>query len=239
MAARLDNMEAEVRDLRTRSRSVSPAPHRAVEQSPRGSTVASTLGGKPVIDDLQIVIGGWDEARRSDAEREVRLLFDKIDAAPLLHNITIPFVRTKFARVELLFTNSNLGERRRIQNLTIQALKEKLEDYVSCIPGQERAKLWVTRNRSKDEREKIRALVSIRNWAKKHLSEVFIDLDWSGRLWIRSEQVLFWHRYREPNDNSMMLTNVAGDETGWFVDVSQLGRLLSLSPDQVRNELQD
>ncbi|CAE7663318.1 rlmN1 [Symbiodinium sp. CCMP2592] len=239
MATRLDNMEAEVRDLRAKSRSVSPAPHRAAEQSPRGSTAASTAGGRPVIDDLQIVIGGWDEARRGEVEQEVRLLFEEIEASPLLQNITIPFVRTRFARVELLFTNSNLAERRRIQSLTINALKQKLDGYVSSVPGQQKAKLWVTRNRSREDREKIRALVSVKEWATKHLSEAFIDFDWSGRLWIRSEQCLFWHRYKQPDENSMMLTNQAGDETGWFVDVRQLGRLLSISPEQARDELQN
>ena len=64
-------------------------------------------------------------------------------------------------------------------------------------------------------------------------------MDWSGRLWIRSEQVLYWHQTRKPNEESMMLTNASGDETGWFVDVKQLGRLLSLHPDPVRDELQD
>ena len=64
-------------------------------------------------------------------------------------------------------------------------------------------------------------------------------MDWSGRLWIRSEQVLDWHQVRKPNEGSMMLTNASGDETGWFVDVKQLGRLLSLHPDQVRDELQN
>ena len=74
MAARLDNMEAEVRDLRARSRSVSPAPNRLPppDHSPRSTTAASTLGGKPVIDDFQLVIGGWDEARGTDIEAEVR-----------------------------------------------------------------------------------------------------------------------------------------------------------------------
>ena len=44
MATRLNNMEAEVRELKTRSRSVSPAPP-PPDQSPR-STTASTFGGK-------------------------------------------------------------------------------------------------------------------------------------------------------------------------------------------------
>ena len=237
MATRLDNMEAEVRNLRSRSRSVSPAPNRLPppSHSPR-STTASTLG-KPVVDDFQLVIGGWDEARRTDIEQEIRYLFDQIGARALLHNIHIPFVPSRFARIELLYVSGSLSDRRKVQTLTLQALKSHLEGYTSTISGQERRRLWATRNRSREDREKIRALVSIKDWASKHLSTQFIDLDWSGRLWIRSEQVLYWHQFRKPDEDSMMLTNAAGDETGWFVDVRQLGRLLSLNPEQVRDEL--
>ena len=94
MVARPNHMEAEVRDLKTRSRSVSPAPP-PPDQS-QGSTTASTLGGRPVVDDFQIVIGGWNEAKRSEIENEIRRLFETIQASPLLHNIHVPFVRSKF-----------------------------------------------------------------------------------------------------------------------------------------------
>ena len=237
MVARLNNMEAEVRDLKTRSRSVSPAPP-VPDQSPR-STTASTLGGRPAIDDFQIVIGGWNDAKRGDIEAEIRNLFELNQASPLLHNIHVPFVRSKFARVELLYTGGNLTERRKVQSLVIEALKKTFRDFKSNISGQESRTLWVTRNRSKEDREKIRALVSIKDWAFKHTSAILIDLDWRGKLWIRGEQVLYWHQFRRPDEGAMMLTNAAGDETGWWVDVRQLSRILAIPVDQVRDELLD
>ena len=237
MAARLNHMEAEVRELKTRSRSVSPAPP-LPDQSPR-STTASTLGGRPVVDDFQIVIGGWNDAKRGDIEAEIRHLFELNQASPLLHNIHVPFVRSKFARVELLYTEGNLAERRKVQNLVIEALKKTFRDFRSGIAGQHDKALWVTRNRSKEDREKIRALVSIKDWALKHTSAILIDLDWRGKLWIRGEQVLNWHQFRKPGEGAMMLTNAAGDETGWWVDVHQLSRILAISVDQVRDELLD
>ena len=237
MVTRLNNMEAEVRELKTRSRSVSPAPP-LPDQSPR-STTASTLGGKPVVDDFQIVIGGWNDAKRGDIEAEIRRLFETIEASPLLQNIHVPFVRSKFARVELLYTNGSLAERRKVQNLVIEALKKTFKDFRSDISGQAGRPLWVTRNRSKEDREKIRALVSIKDWALKHTSAILIDLDWRGKLWIRGEQVLYWHLFSKTGEGSMMLTNAAGDETGWWVDVRQLARILAISPDQVRDELMD
>ena len=237
MCERLNNMEAEVKELRSRSRSVSPGPPHLPrpDLSPR-STTASTIN-KQVVDDFQVVIGGWEEAKRAEVEQEIRQLFEKINASPLLHNIHVPFVRTKFARVELLYTDQNFTERRRVQSLVINALKTLFNSYYSTIPGQTDRKLWITRNRSREEREKIRALVSIKEWALKHTSEIFIDLDWRGRLWVRGEQVLFWVQNKKPSDGAMMLTNANGDETGWWVHAPQLGRLLSLDPEQVREEL--
>ena len=74
----------------------------------------------------------------------------------------------------------------------IETLKKAFQDYRSTIAGQETRSLWVTRNRrSKEDREKIRPLVSITDWAQQHISSIFIDLDWRGKLWIRGEQVLY------------------------------------------------
>ncbi|CAE7238466.1 unnamed protein product, partial [Symbiodinium necroappetens] len=184
------------------------------------------------VDDLQLVIGGWDDAKRGEIEQEVRELFSKIEASPLLLNIHVPFVRSRFARVELLFTSSSIAERRRIQTLTLEALKKALVDYTSAIQGQQAKRLWVTRNRSKEDREKIRALVSMKDYAKRYLDEGQIDLDWRGRLWLKGEQVLYWHVWKKPVDGSVMLTNAAGDETGWWVDSDQFAKLLNLPADQ-------
>ena len=93
--------------------------------------------------------------------------------------------------MELFYTNSDFAERRKVQSLVIEALKKAFQDYRSTIAGQETRSLWVTRNRSKEDREKIRPLVSITDWAQKHISSIFIGLDWRGKLWIRGEQVLY------------------------------------------------
>ena len=235
MQHRMSNMEAEVRNLKSRSRSVSPAPP-PPDQSPR-STAASTARERPPVDDLQLVIGGWDDARRGEIEQEIRDLFTKIEASPLLLNMHIPFVRSRFARVELLFTTDSLAERRRIQTLTLEALKKALTNYTSVIQGQQGKRLWVTRNRSKEDREKIRALVSMKDYAKRYLDESQIDLDWRGRLWLKGEQALYWHIWKKPGEGSIMLTNAAGDETGWWIDSEQFAKLLNIPSDRVRQEL--
>ena len=113
---RLDEMEEEMKDLKA-GRSISPAPNRANSAGPGSSprsTTASGVGNHPIIDDLQLVIGGWKEAKKSDIEAEIRRLFGVFEAAPLLKDIQGPFVRSNFARIELQFGPSKQAERRHV-----------------------------------------------------------------------------------------------------------------------------
>ena len=77
----------------------------------------------------------------------------------------------------------------------------------------------------------------MKDYAKRYLDEGQIDLDWRGRLWLKGEQVLYWHIWKKPSDGSIMLTNTVGDETGWWIDSDQFAKLLNLPADQVRQEL--
>eukprot|EP00439_Symbiodinium_sp_Y106_P041350 s2924_g5.t1 len=170
--SRLDAMETEMRDLRT-ARSGSPAPHRSGgtggytgDVSPRSNAPSSAVN-RPVIDDFQLVMGGWSEAKKADIEEEIRL--------------------------------------------------------------------WAARNRSKEERAKIRALVGIKEYCLKYVNQMFIDLDWRGKLWIRSEQVLFFAHTRKPNTDSLMLND--GDESGWWVDLRVLSKVLGKPQDEITREL--
>ena len=122
------------------------------------------------------MLGRWDEARRTDIEQEVRQLFDQIGARALLHNIHIPFVRSRFARVQLLYVSGSLAERRKVQTVTLQALKGHLGDYTSITQGQQRRKLWATRNRSREDREKIRALDQLGGLLSLHPDQVRDEL---------------------------------------------------------------
>ena len=230
--ARLDEMEAEMKDLRE-ARSVSPAPQRhphgnPQDLSPRSTAAGSSNPNRPIVDDLQLVVAGWREALKSEVELEVRKLFAAIDASALLHDIHVPFVRTNFARVELLFTSTKLQERRRIQTLVLTNLKKYLEqERYSKISQQASSRLWITRNRSKEDRAKIRELVAMKEYCSKHINPSFIDLDWRGKLWVCSEQVLLFAANKKPYQASLMLNGARGDESGWWVDLHVLSRVLA------------
>ena len=230
-----------MRDLRE-ARSVSPAPNRVPgnpqDMSPRSTAAGSSMPGKPIVDDLQLVVGGWREAKKTEVEAEVRRLFDAIDAGALLQDTHVPFVRTNFARVELLFTSTKLQERRRIQTLVLTNLKKHLEkEPFSTIAQQTSCRLWVTRNRSKEERAKIRALVAMKEYCSKHVNPMFIDLDWRGKLWVRSEQILFFAHTKRPHHASLMLNDSRGDESGWWVDLQVLSRVLARSQKDIESDL--
>ena len=235
--SRLDNMEEEMKDLRA-GRSVSPAPLRSGPGSSPRSTTASGGGNQPIVDDLQLVIGGWQEAKKGEVEAEIRRIFETLEAGPLLKDIHVPFIRTNFARVELQFGSSKLAERRQVQSLTLKALKKHFETHpYSSIQQQSSSKLWASRNRSREERAKIRALVGVKEYCARYVSEMFIDLDWRGKLWIRGEQVLFHANLKPPKDDSLLLNDSRGDESGWWADLATLSRVLSRDKETIVSEL--
>ena len=156
----------------------------------------------------------------------------------MLKDIHVPFVRTNFARVELQFGASKLAERRQVQSLTIKALKKHFVSHPhSSIPQQTESRLWVSRNRSKEGKAKIRALVGVKEFCSQHINSMFIDLDWRGKLWIRSEQILFHASLRRPTDDSLMLNDSRGDESGWWVDLAVLSRVLPRDRETIVSEL--
>ncbi|OLP78701.1 hypothetical protein AK812_SmicGene41099 [Symbiodinium microadriaticum] len=162
----------------------------------------------------------------------------------MLQELLLPLARYRRVtpggvRIELHYTSQSLAEKRKVQTLTLEALKKALVNYTSTIQGQQGKRLWVTRNRSKEDREKIRALVSMKDYAKRYLDDNQIDLDWRGRLWLKGQQVLFWHVWKRPEEGAVMLTNASGDETGWWIDSVQFARVLGLPEERVRQELTD
>ena len=155
-----------------------------------------------------------------------------------LKTYIFPFARSNFARIELQFGSSKLAERRQVQALTLKALKQHFtNEPTSQIPQQAGNRLWASRNRSKDERAKIRALVGVKEYCAQHINPMFRDLDWRGKLWIRSEQVLFHASQHHPHDSSLMLNDSKGDESGCWVDLQVLSRVLPRDKETIETEM--
>ena len=228
---RLGELEAEVRRLR----SVSPSPAATRGSSPRFSQAGSSLPDRH-IDDFQIVVGGWDEARRVEIEGEVTRLFSDAQAEALLKRVHVPYARSRYCRVELLFPDDRPRAKRELQGTVLHALRQRISEG-SRLPGQGSARLWAKRNRGPEERAKIRAIVSMKALALEFVSETDVDFDWSGRVWVKGREILFHADRRPPFDGAVMLQNGRGEDTGWYVRLGDFAALLGVAEETLRQRL--
>ncbi|CAE7218312.1 Ctsb [Symbiodinium microadriaticum] len=217
LSKKLEALTTELREVRSRSVSPAPTPRRG-DNSGRAGTgqapstgIGSTAPGGPVIDDWQLVLGGYVDAKREEIQQEIRELFQAAEAVPLLRNIITPYVRSNIARIELLYVDDNLPARRRVQQAVLNKLRQILQerDKKSNLPGQT-GQLWISRNRSIEERNRNRAILGLRDYGRKFLPENEVDFDWKGRVWYRGAQVLFHADRDSPAPQALMMLDARG-----------------------------
>ena len=126
-----------------------------------------------------------------------------------------------------------MAGKRRAQSSVIQALKNHFQSNPCGIPGKENVRLWVSRNRSPQERNKLRALLSLKDLGKQHIPEADIDLDWGGKLF-KGEQVLWQAASKTPTQEALMMQDRKGDDTGYWLDPRAVARILQVDEDVVR-----
>ena len=241
---RLEALSTELREVRSRSVSPAPTPRRGDNTGRAGTGQApstglgSTAPGGPVIDDWQLVLGGYVDAKREEIQQEIRELFQAAEAVPLLRNIITPYVRSNIARIELLYVDDNLAARRKVQQAVLNKLRQILQerDKKSNIIGQT-GQLWISRNRSIEERNRNRAILGLRDYGRKFLPEHEVDFDWKGRVWYRGAQVLFHADRDPPVSQALMMLDARGNESGWWTNPEIISRVLGMDPQQVRDEL--
>ena len=221
MRREFKELERDLQELKSAppTRNVSPA------ATPRNGSARSNSprfdsDGQREVDELQLVIGGWVEAKREHVETDVRAMFEQLNASPLLKAVFVPYVRSSFCRVELFYTDANIWAQRKLQTMVLQHLKAMT--FVSKAPGQERSVFWFSRNRTPRERAKIRAILQVQSLCQKYLGEHAVDRDWRGKVWAHGTQVLFHVDKDRRPEQCLMLVDARGNETGWFLDVSML-----------------
>ena len=230
MQQELKELEREVPHLKSAppTRSVSPAPSYRDQRGGGGGTPRYAYGGQvQEVDDLQIVVGGWKESRRQDIEMDVQTMFERLRGTALLGRIFVPYVRCSFCRIEINYPEQDIWKQRKLQGVLVQSLKQL--GYTSQVAGQEGCRFWAARNRSAHERAKIRAILSTRDLCQKHLGEHLVDMDWRGRVWANSVQVLHHVDTKERPLNTLMLVDAKGNESGWFLDVDQVATILGVN----------
>ena len=178
---RLQEMEKELRDLRSRSPSVAPT-------TPRGQ--GTPRARDQTHDTWQLVVGGWTDARRVDMEDEVRAWFSSVQCAPLLKDIHGPQIRGSTCRVSLVYTEDSDRANRQVQSKLLQCLQAVA--WTSRIEGQASRALWDKRNRSPEERATV--LVTLKNLVSQHAVPGSFEPDGRGRFWVQGQYCFMFRR---------------------------------------------
>ena len=223
LESRLTAMEQELQDLRSRSNSVASGSVRSV--SPRSDSSGV------FHDDWQIVLGGWREAKREEVELEVCQWFERASCGPLLKVMYCSSVRTNTCRVDLLYMQDSTADRRKVQGMCVEALRAAAR--ASTIQGQPAGALWAKRNRSPEERARIRAIASLKSLVSQHLAPKDFEFDWRGRFWAQGVSVLAHVDQKQPTDGALLLLDVRGEETGWWVPGPLLAQVLKINLDDL------
>eukprot|EP00439_Symbiodinium_sp_Y106_P052761 s2061_g7.t1 len=127
--AALDQMKREFKQLERELQEIKSAPptrNVSPVQTPRSGYARSDsprFSGQREVDELQIVIGGWAEAKRDLIEGDVRNMFEALRAGALLKAVYVPYVRSGFCRVELVYAEQDLWARRKLQTTVLKHLQ--------------------------------------------------------------------------------------------------------------------
>ena len=232
---RITALEKAVVELDRKSRSITPP---RAPDTPRGSRLGNisprsprsnpgAFPGENLRDpeqDLCLVVGGWSDARVAEAEEEVRNLFEAAGASSHLGSLSGPAGRTNFLRVTLNFQGIlDLGRKRQLQTKVLEKLKSLKSK--SGIEGQNNCNLWVTKDRSIEERIRIRALVLTKNFYEKlpqspepEPRRPPPEIVWRGQVFIGQCRMLkCMDQGQEPTANDQIIEDSKGNHTVWFL----------------------
>ena len=254
-AAKLKTLEDKIAELQAlkdfaprspkMTRGMSRSPPRS-PRSPRHSTAAfETYDDEP---DMNLVAGGWSDARRDDAVEEARNILKDAQLLDQVEEIWAPYSRTSFIKIRIIFErDASIAMKRKKQSSILEKLRSK--KYVSGVPGSEGVKLWVTRSKSPEERRMTRAIVLCKEFyarlphrdpTQPHpFPENTIDISWNGKVFIGRHQLLgSVHRDGEPTVHDMLLTDARGNHLEWYLFSKAFG-LLTGRPEEDLTEVWD
>ncbi|CAE7828197.1 unnamed protein product [Symbiodinium sp. CCMP2592] len=254
---RLTALEKAISDLERRARSLTPP--RGAPDTPRGSRAGnisprSPRGGPPSdimrdpAQDLGLVIGGWTDARVAEAEREVQNMFTEAGFEGAILDFSGPSGRTNFLRVALDYQGlgiTELGKKREYQTRILNKLKSLKAK--SGIVGQEDSNLWIQRDRSIEERLRIRAIVL----AKNFYNAIPLQSDnmprwpdpeivWRGQLFVGQVRTLKnMDDGHEPAAYDQIIEDVKGNHTVWFLCAEAFAKITGRDKESLQQLWQD
>ncbi|CAE7034515.1 unnamed protein product [Symbiodinium microadriaticum] len=140
-------------------------------------------------------------------------------------DVHVPLVRSNFCRLSLsLEPTMSLQEGRKKQMAFVQALKSK--GLKSKITGNEGRNLWCTPHRSPEERNRIKAVISVKEFAEAVLrskgSDQMVEFDWRGMVYIERYQILgHVDGAASLGEHGVFLMDNKGNHTGWVIRSTQ------------------
>ena len=201
--------------------------------SPRSPRYTTRSDFSADSEDLDIVIGGWNDARKADAFDEVRNIFKNIQAEHAIDDIWAPHGRTTFAKVKLAFAENQttLQARRQFQMQIVSKIKNK--NFRSGIHGSEGLKVWATKSKTPEERAKIRAVVLTKEFYKNvategppKFDEDQIEISWVGKVYIDHFQLLgSVERDGEPQPYDAIIEDSKGNHMNWYIRAEEFHRV--------------
>ena len=255
-ATRLKTLEDKVAELQALkdaaprsprlTRGTSRSPPRS-PRSPRQSTGFVTETYEDELD-MNLVAGGWNDARRDDAVEEARNILKDAQLLDQVEEIWAPYSRTSFVKIRIAFDkDTSIAMKRKKQTAILEKLRSK--KYVSGVPGSESVKLWITRSKSPEERRMTRAIVLCKEFYARlphrdpalpnPFPESLIDISWNGKVFIGRHQLLGnVHRDGEPAINDMLLTDARGNHLEWYL-FSKAFNLLTGRPEEDLSDVWD
>ena len=97
----------------------------------------------------------------------------------------------------------------------------------SNVVGSEGRELWISKQKTPEERNKIKAIVSTRDYVERYAaattnaSTVQPELDWRGRVYLGHLNVLFHVEQTEPVPEDYHHVDAKSNYTGWFGGMQQ------------------
>ena len=216
--ARMDEVERELQALRARTARAAEPGARGRSPTPplRGDRDRSPMGSRSPRDaeaEFQIVMGGWKDARRTEAEEEADKILRAAGFSEIIKECWAPYIRTTFVKITLHYPDqaATLPARRTWQMKLIQTVKSLA--YRSVAPGSEGPEIWVSKQRSVEERHKIRALVVTKEFIEKLREKPdqkcdAPEIDWRGRLYVGVHQLMGNAERDEPQPEDQFIAIV-------------------------------
>ena len=233
---RLTALEREVRELRAASRS--PTPNRN-PRSPGDGRLTPTRE-RDVEEELQLVIGGWEDCKKDEAVEEAKAIFEAVQLPNVWQEIWSSYSRTSHARVILSFPEhcKKLPQQRAFQTEVLEKLKKR--KWSSSIPGNEGRTIWIQRHRNPEDRAKIRAIVSVKEFIDQltfgnGLRKRHAEIDWRGKLFVDNTNILGHPQQVDLKEHDLPLTDSRGNHSGWFIQAEKFSRATGHPPEALES----